>query len=226
MSDATKNPYVLRLEKLEKTSADQAARIEALERVIAGIAAVFGGAAVADDEELDGQWGDPVVKKNPTDRFWKGQGFVGKHLSECSPEFLDAYAKYKDVCAKLKEKDEDPKKRKYAEYDRTDAGRARGWARRLRAGWSAPAKPELSGLGAGASGLRGGGLSSLGGGGLGLGGSSLSAPTPAAPASSAPAISTPAAETDDDPIDTGTSFDFGANVAPPDAEIEEEEAPL
>lgn len=142
MSAAATNPYVKRLEDLEREVAE-------LKRIVGAIGAVFtgGGQEVADDDELDSKFGDPIIKKDPTERFWKGSGFVGKHLSECSPEYLDALAKYKDVCAKLKEKDGSEAKKKYAAYDRADAARARGWARRLRAGWTPPEKPVSHGFG-------------------------------------------------------------------------------
>lgn len=128
-----------RLEKLEAVVASQASRIEALERIIGALAAVFGGGAdAADDSELDSKFGDPSVKKDPTDQFWRGASFVNKRLSECPAEYLDAFAKYKDLCAKLKEKDGSEAKKKYAAYDRADAARARGWARRIRGGWTSP----------------------------------------------------------------------------------------
>lgn len=94
---------------------------------------------VADDAELDGQYGDPTVRKMPSDKYWKGEDFTGQPLSACPPEFLDAYAKYKTACAFMSAKDPDEKKQKYAEYDRRDAARARGWARRARAAAEEPA---------------------------------------------------------------------------------------
>lgn len=233
MSDTSKNAYVIRLEKLEKLAADQAARIESLERVIAALGAVFtgGGAEVADDDELDSKFGDPIVKKDPTDRFWKGPGFVNKRMSECSPEYLDALAKYKDVCAKLKEKEGSESKRKYAEYDRKDAARARGWARRIRAGWKPPEKPAAPSFASNGGGARvgggafGGGGSSFGsrssfGGGRGFG-VSQAAPPPSPPSSGSIDDAS-----DEDFEDSGTSFDFGANVEPTSDVDDEEELPL
>ncbi len=210
------NPYVLRLEKLEALVVSQANRIEALERVVAGIGAVFGGggAEIADDDELDSKFGNEPVKKDPTDRFWKGARFVGKRLSDCPPEYLDALAKYKDVCARLKDKDGTEDKKKYAAYDRADAARARGWARRLRAGWQPPPTPERPRFNGTENGTGFGGGSSFGNGGTSFGGGSgfgASAPTPS-DSDASPAPPVPPAEDD--------SFDFGANVERPTSTTE------
>ncbi len=92
-----------------------------------------GGAApagVADDSDLDSEWGNPEIKKNPP--RWQGGDFAGKRLSECTPEFLEELASFHDWRVT---KAEDDKK---AGYARRDASRARGWAARLRAGWKPP----------------------------------------------------------------------------------------
>ncbi len=86
--------------------------------------------AVASERELDGQYGNPTVKRDPA--RWKGESFEGHLLSECSPEFLDAFAEFKDFCADNPRDGDDPK---WARYARKDAALARGWARRLRSGW-------------------------------------------------------------------------------------------
>lgn len=106
---------------------------------------------LATDADLDGQWGNPEVKKNPP--RWQGDSCVGRRLSECPPEFLDELAAFSDWKAGKDEEaapalaEEDAaKKRKYAGYARKDAARARGWAARLRAGWKPP-EPEPSGDG-------------------------------------------------------------------------------
>jgi len=120
----------------EERVAKLEARVEKLERIIAAFGAAFGvGDDIADDAELDGKYGNEPIRRDPTERFWTGETFVGKRPSECTPEYLDARAKYLDLCAKLKEKDG---KQKYADYDRRDARLARGWARRLRSGWQPP----------------------------------------------------------------------------------------
>lgn len=93
------------------------------------------GGEVASDADLDGQYGDPEVRRDPSDRYWRGASYAGVALSACPPDYLDAFAKYKDSCAFMSEKEGSEKKKKYAEYDRRDAARARGWAARLRSGW-------------------------------------------------------------------------------------------
>lgn len=130
---------------------DQGDRIEKkLDQVLALLAkgaAPSGG--VASDEELDGQYGDPQVRKDPT--RWKGQSYVGCNFSCTAPDYLEALASLFDWKAgKDKEKaadaskptEEREKAAKYARYSETDARRARGWAKRLRDGWKAPNREE------------------------------------------------------------------------------------
>ena len=220
-----------RLLALEKLCAEQGRRIDDLERILGAIGAVFtgGGAEVADDDDLDSRFGDPIVKKDPTQTYWKGPGgYVNKHLSECTPEYLDAYAKYKDVCAKLKERDGSAEKKKYAAFDRKDAARARGWAKRLRSGWTPPPKPErptFGGTGGGLANGTGGNPFARsasnpfgGGGGGGLGASRAAMPP------SPPAEASSQDRHDDEPMGDD-DFPFGANVTPTE-EDDEEELPL
>lgn len=112
------------------------ARIEAkLDQVLAQKPAqASAGEAVADDRDLDGSHGDPQVRAKPRD--WSGEDFKGRRYSETTPEFLDLLAGMLDYFAG---RQTDAKK---ASYDRRDAARARGWARRLRAGWK-PAAPAV-----------------------------------------------------------------------------------
>lgn len=98
-----------------------------------------GAGAIANDAELDGQYGDPIIKKDPS--RWRGESFVGCTYSQTTPEYLDELASFKEWTAS--KNDESEAKRKYAAYDRRDAARARGWAARLRAGW----KPKANGAG-------------------------------------------------------------------------------
>jgi len=94
----------------------------------------------ADDSDLDGQYGDPVVKKDPPK--WEGQSFVGCKFSECSAEYLDNVAGFKMWQAgkeEAKEKAGDEAAGKKAWYARKDASRAAGWARRIREGYTPPA---------------------------------------------------------------------------------------
>ncbi len=118
-------------------------RIEAkLDRLLAG---GTGGADVAPASDLDSQWGDEEIRKDPP--RWKGEeSFQGKHMSECSPEFLDCFAEFADWKAERDEEKaaeatdptEAEKKRKYSSYGRKTARRARGWAARKRSGWKPP----------------------------------------------------------------------------------------
>lgn len=94
------------------------------------------GPVAADDSELDGQYGNPNVKYEP-DRYYKGSfRGAGKTFSECPVDYLEALAKSFDASASSKRRKGEEKNADYAEKD---AARARGWAKRLRDGWVAPA---------------------------------------------------------------------------------------
>lgn len=89
---------------------------------------------VADDRDLDGQYGDPEVRLNPRD--WTGESMKTRKFSQCPAEFLDMLADALDYFAG---KDEAEGKttnagKPAAPYRRRDAARARGWAARVRAG--------------------------------------------------------------------------------------------
>jgi hypothetical protein len=88
---------------------------------------------VASDTDLDGQYGNPVVKaKSPRD--WTGEPMLGRKFSECPPEYLELVAERLDYFAEQSEAKNElasngkPK----AYYSRLDAARARGWAARIR----------------------------------------------------------------------------------------------
>jgi|SRR6516162_4789239 hypothetical protein len=92
---------------------------------------VAGVPDVAFDADLDGPYGNqPIRAKDPKD--WTGESQLGKPLSECPPAYLDLVAARLDYFA---QHSDDPKK---AKYNRLDAARARGWAQRLRNGWTPP----------------------------------------------------------------------------------------
>ena len=109
------------------------ARIESkLDKVLAG--QLSGGSLpVADDRDLDSQYGDPDIKFTPK-RGYNGPDFKGQRMSQATPEFLDVYAEA------LQYSSEHPKsgREKYATYDARNAARARGWSKRLRSGWRPP----------------------------------------------------------------------------------------
>lgn len=114
------------LRSIDATLIRIAAHLGALQPTTAHVAP-----SVPLDVDLDGKYGNPIVKaKDPRD--WIGESQQGKRLSECPPEYLDMVAARLDYFA---EKEENAKKK---QYNRLDAARARGWASRLRAGWTPP----------------------------------------------------------------------------------------
>lgn len=100
---------------------------------------------VASDRDLDGKYGDPVVKFNPRD--WTGPSCIGRHLSECPAPFLELLAETYDYFAKqADEKNERTDKgRPVSDYKRQDAARARGWVKRIREGKVHQAEPVTAG---------------------------------------------------------------------------------
>ena len=72
------------------------ARVEALEAK-----AKAGGARVpAVDVDIDNKHGDPVVRRDPSAKYWPGDSFAGKRLSQCSPEYLEAFARMAHLATK------------------------------------------------------------------------------------------------------------------------------
>ena len=96
--------------------------------------------AVADDADLDSQWGNPQVRKDPP--RWTGQSYVGATYADCPPEFLDTLAGFLEWQAgKSEEKNEMTSSGKpRSMYLKKDAARARGHAARNRAK-TAPRRP-------------------------------------------------------------------------------------
>lgn len=98
---------------------------------------------VASDADLDGQYGDEKIKSKPRD--WTGDFTSLQRMSESDPAMLDMLA---ERCDYFAAKDEaagtltDSGKPK-AQYSRTSAKRARGWAARLRAGWKPKPTPQV-----------------------------------------------------------------------------------
>jgi len=113
--------------------------VEALER--GGHTGAPVAPLVASDRDLDGDYGDPVLRTPPRDWSSANGNFAGKRYSECPPELLDLIAERHDYFAdKARDTDEMTKKGKPVEpYQRMDAARARGWAKRQRdGGWTPP----------------------------------------------------------------------------------------
>jgi hypothetical protein len=90
--------------------------------------------AVADDYDLDSEWGDPRIRFGLKEKYWKEQPdpHIGLKYSECEPDYLDATAKYLDACAYMARKNGGEENEKRAKYKSRDAARARGWAARIR----------------------------------------------------------------------------------------------
>lgn len=82
------------------------------------------------DSDLDSEYGDFVVKKDPP--RYKGPSFAGKKLSQTSPEFCDAVM---GLALWKAAKDIEAGDEKKAGYARRDAERALGWKLRLEGGF-------------------------------------------------------------------------------------------
>ena len=204
------------------------ARVAELEKVITGLRALFTGTsgAAASDRELDGQYGDPDVRFVP--RSWTDGGVVkGQRFSRCPPEFLDVLAESYDFFAEkndaagAKAGNGKPK----SMYDRQSAKLARGWARRIRAGWTPPPTPTLGAPSTAFGGAGGSGpfssantVGAVGGAGPRFGqgrpafggGAPAFGSRPQTPPDPAP---DPVGEPPRAP-ESDTSFNFGANAAP------------
>jgi hypothetical protein len=98
-------------------------------------------AGVASDSDLDGQYGDPIVKAaDPRD--WTGDSQKGNRYSQCPAQYLDLLADRLDYFAGKAEAEGKLTSagKPVAPFNRKDAARARGWAKRIRDGF----KPEAS----------------------------------------------------------------------------------
>jgi hypothetical protein len=101
---------------------------------------------VADDRDLDSQYGDPIIKaKDPRD--WTGEPQKGKRFSQCPPEYLDQVAERLDFFAKKAEENNSltAAGKPVAPFNRKDAARARGWAQRIRNGYKPTVSDEVKG---------------------------------------------------------------------------------
>jgi hypothetical protein len=82
------------------------------------------------------------VRKDP--KRWLengGDSFVGMPFSHCPPEYLETLASLLDWKAERDDEKGTEDGKKYARYARIDAGRARGWAARIRLN-GPPAPPQ------------------------------------------------------------------------------------
>jgi hypothetical protein len=131
------NDIGFRLQRLEKRMFPASAEAPAASKPQAAAPAPVQQPAayeVATDEDLDGQYGNPEVRKDPP--RWSGQSHIGCRYSECPPEYLETLAGFLMWKAgKDDEKDErDSKGNLKSKWSRLDAARARGWAARIRGG--------------------------------------------------------------------------------------------
>lgn len=102
--------------------------------------------AVATDRDLDGKHGNPVLKFMPRD--WTGPSYKQVTFSECPPELLDLVADTLDYFGDKAERENERTNagKPVAVYKRADAARARGWAKRIRAGTHVPRHPGGTGV--------------------------------------------------------------------------------
>jgi hypothetical protein len=127
---------------MEPTQLD---RIEAkLDQLLASKAAparapsnpVAGDLSPAPDSDLDSQYGDFALKKDPP--RWKGESFAGVKLSRTTPEYCDAVMSFALWKADKDRQSGDDKK---AGYSRREAERALGWKLRLERGHKTASAP-------------------------------------------------------------------------------------
>jgi hypothetical protein len=86
----------------------------------------------ASDEELDGQYGDPEIRRDPPK--WEGPSYAGQHMSSVpDPTYLKKLAGFLLWQATKDEERGDDKSKKNAWYSRQRASMALGWARRAAA---------------------------------------------------------------------------------------------
>src|SRR5262245_6364043 len=111
--------------------------IDATLKQLLALSKVARPAEIASDSDLDSQWGDPEIKqKDPRD--WTGPTMKGRRFSQCSSEYLELLAKRLDFFADKAEAEGATTNsgKPVAPYNRRDAARARGWAKRIRDGWA------------------------------------------------------------------------------------------
>ncbi len=140
---------------LEARVAVLEARLALVESRLAGSApsssggGTVGEGAIASDHDLDSQYGDELIRKDPP--RWKGDSFAGCKMSQCSSEYLRDLAGFFDWKA---EKDTEQGTYKNAkgdmvptrpQYARKSAARARGWAKRNEGLTSGPSVASAAG---------------------------------------------------------------------------------
>jgi hypothetical protein len=107
-----------------------------LKQLLAKSRAAASTAGVANDSDLDGQYGDPIIKAaDPRD--WTGDSQKGNRYSQCPAAYLDLLADRLDYFAGKAEAEGKLTSagKPVAPLKRKDAARARGWAKRIRDGF-------------------------------------------------------------------------------------------
>lgn len=102
-----------------------------------------GGEDVADDSDLDSQYGNPDLRIPKSEKWQRWASYSGRSMSDAPPALLAEYARLLEWQAS---KDEQEGKvtssgKPTAPYKRRDAARARGWARRNAAAHTTGAQP-------------------------------------------------------------------------------------
>lgn len=99
-----------------------------------------GPGGVASDYEMSGEYGNPVVKKDPP--RWAGSSYAGRRMNECPADYLESLAGFFDWQGTKRlessgtytnNKGETVHERDTAKYAFKDARLARGWAARAKA---------------------------------------------------------------------------------------------
>ena len=91
---------------------------------------------IADDRDLDSQYGDEEVKFTPRDLV--GEDVKGKRMSQCSFEALTLLASAYEAFAEKNAGQLTAAGKPKSDYDLRTARRARGWAARISAGKHVP----------------------------------------------------------------------------------------
>jgi hypothetical protein len=81
---------------------------------------------VATDRDLDGPHGDPIIRTDP--KYWKGESYKGRHMSECPTEYLNELVQLFVWQANNPQAYGNHTAEQKAKFHRLDAARARGWA--------------------------------------------------------------------------------------------------
>ena len=71
---------------------------------------------------------DEPIGRDPSEKYWTGASCKGLRMSECPPDYLRAYSKYRYACVFMARKENNPEKMKYVDRDEKSAKLAKEWA--------------------------------------------------------------------------------------------------